>query len=178
MSRFERRNRIDPVRKDQRQRRCDATRRPDDWWQLCVCWAAFLVLVKDLSGTYTPLYLGSRLFLAGSVAVAPFCVPSVLVHVPLLTASEIGYISFIVLVPTVGAYALNQIAVRHHDSSVVAVLWYLLPVFGIVGATLRLGEPLHLRTVVFALVACVGVLMSASRESEQRVRLARGKASP
>jgi drug/metabolite transporter (DMT)-like permease len=128
----------------------------------CVCWAAFLVLVKDLSKTYGPMLLGSRLFVIGTLVVSPFCAPSVLSYLPQVTGVDLGYIAFIILVPTVAAYALNQVAVRHNDASVVATHWYLLPVFGILGATLRLGEPLRLEVLVFALLTCAGVWISAA----------------
>lgn len=128
----------------------------------CLCWATFLVLVKDLSKGYGPLSLGCRLFWVGSVLVAPFCLPSVLAYVPHLTAAQLGYVAFIVLVPTVIAYVLNQLAVRHLDASVVATHWYLLPVFGILGAALRLNEPLRPAVVLFALLTCAGVLISAA----------------
>jgi drug/metabolite transporter (DMT)-like permease len=143
----------------------------------CVCWAAFLTLAKDLSKAYGPMYLGSRLFLAGSVVIAPFCIGPALTYAPHVSGRELSYIAFIVLVPTVAAYALNQVAIRHHDASVVAIHWYLLPVFGVLGATLRLGEPLHLRVVAFAVLTCTGVLISAAPEGAFQARFGRTKTS-
>ncbi len=128
----------------------------------CACWAAFLILVKVLAGTMGPMQLAARLFLCGCVALLPFCISPWVTYAPRATMEEVGYLSFIVLIPTVGAYAFNQIAVRHHPASLVAIHWYLLPVFGVLGAAVRLGEALDLRVLVFALLICGGILLSVS----------------
>lgn len=129
----------------------------------CCCWAAFLILVRDLAQAYGPMLLASRLFLAGSVLALPFCLGPALAYLPALTAGEAGYLAFIVCVPTVGAYAFNQIAIRHHEASRVAIHWYLLPVFGVIGAAARLGEPIEPPVLAFAALICLGILTGTAK---------------
>jgi drug/metabolite transporter (DMT)-like permease len=72
----------------------------------------------------------------------------------------VGFLAFLILVPTVCAYSLMQIALRRAQSSLVASYIYLQPVFATAAAALLLDERPGGRTAVAALVVFAGVWIS------------------
>jgi drug/metabolite transporter (DMT)-like permease len=106
----------------------------------CASWAVFFALARPLVRAYRPMKLASWLFAIGTIVSAPICVPQWLAFLPAITARNAAHLAFLIAVPTVGTYALNQIAMRRAEPSVVAASWYLLPLFGTLGAMLWLGE--------------------------------------
>lgn len=133
----------------------------------CVSWASFFVLARPLVAKYRPMGLAARLFAVGFVAAAPICARPALAFLPAVTAVDAAYLGFLIAVPTVGAYALNQLAMWRAEPSVVASSWYLLPLFGTAGAMVRLGERPHPEALVAAGLILVG-LYFASRDARRR----------
>jgi drug/metabolite transporter (DMT)-like permease len=70
-------------------------------------------------------------------------------------------LAYLVAVPTVGAYALNQMALQRAESSVVATYVYLQPLIAAVGARYLLDETPSSRTVLAALLIFAGLWLSA-----------------
>jgi drug/metabolite transporter (DMT)-like permease len=130
----------------------------------CASWALFFVVSRPLVTKYRPMGLAARLFAVGFVASAPLCARPALAFLPTMTATDAAYLGFLIAVPTVGTYALNQIAMRRAEPSVVASSWYLLPIFGTAGAMIRLGERPHSEALVAAGLILVG-LYFASRDA-------------
>lgn len=87
-----------------------------------------------------------------------------------------GALLFVLLGPTLGAYALNAWALRSVDSSVVAVFVYLQPVIGATAAWLVLGETLDGRTALGALIIALGVALVSGLVGPDRFRWARRRA--
>jgi len=122
-------------------------------------YGVYLVVVRPLAMRYDPFALLAGLFLAGLVMVTPLGVHA-FAQAPSLTATDIGFLAFLIAVPTVGAYGLVQSALPRAESSLVAVYIYLQPVFAAVGAMIVLGEDLGLRTVACGLVVLFGVWLA------------------
>jgi drug/metabolite transporter (DMT)-like permease len=143
----------------------------------CLCWALFLVLVRPLTARHSPIPLAANLFFVGTLVALPLGLPALVAFVPRMTPIDGAYIAFIIVVPTVGAYAFNQLALRTAEPSLVATYWYLLPILGTAGAMARLGERPGLRAVVAAGLICGGIFVgSRPRRNEARLRARRGRA--
>lgn len=129
----------------------------------CISYAGFLVLVRPLAARYRPMALVAMLFGCAVVLVAPLGLVSWAEFLPRATARDAGLLAFIVAVPTVAAYALNQLAIGRAESSLVAVYVYLQPVFASLGALPLLGERPGPRTALAATLIFAGVWLSARR---------------
>ncbi len=128
-----------------------------------VSYAGFLVAVRPLSRRIAPLPLVALLFAAGTCYTAPLGIPAWIDFAPRLRAADAGFLAFLVAVPTVLAYSLNQAAIRRADASLVAVYIYLQPVFATLGATLLLGERPGARAAVAGALVLGGLLLATRR---------------
>jgi drug/metabolite transporter (DMT)-like permease len=130
-------------------------------------YAAFLVLVRTLAGRIPPLALVTLVFAAAWPLVAPVGIPAWIHLVGRLTARDVALLAFIVAVPTVGAYALNQLALERADASLVAAYIYLQPLFAVAGAMLLLHERPGWRTLVAAALIGGGLWLSTLRTARR-----------
>ncbi|NJM92183.1 MAG: EamA family transporter, partial [Rhodospirillaceae bacterium] len=99
----------------------------------------YLAIARKVAGRYDPFAIVAILFLVGVPLVAPLGVHAWSQAGP-LTGATIGFLAFLILVPTVGAYSLVQIALQHAESSLVASYIYLQPIFTTVAAAFLLDE--------------------------------------
>jgi drug/metabolite transporter (DMT)-like permease len=120
----------------------------------------YLVVVKPLAEKYDPIVLTALLFGCGLVVVSPIGVPAWIELAPHLSGRDVGFLAFIIAVPTVGSYLLTQLALKRAESSLVAAYIYLQPVVATVGAVLLLGERPGPRVGVAALLVLGGVWIS------------------
>ncbi len=120
----------------------------------------YLVIGRKLVDRYDPMAILAILFLIGVPLVAPLGVHAWTQAAP-LTASGVAFLAFLILVPTVCAYSLMQIALGRAESSLVASYIYLQPVFATVAAALLLDERPGGRTAVAAAIVLGGVWISA-----------------
>ena len=127
----------------------------------------FLVAVRPLAARIPPMALVAWLFVFALPVVAIFGVPDWIALAPRLTTRDLGLLAFIIAVPTVGAYSLNQIAIQRADSSVVAVYIYLQPVLAAIGASFLLEEVPDVRTLIAAALIVPGVWLSARSRPAQ-----------
>ena len=88
---------------------------------------------------------------------------------PALAAKDFAFLGFLIAVPTVGAYALIQIALKRAESSLVAAYIYLQPVFAAIGAVLLLDETIDGRLAACGVIVLAGVWLAA-RTGNPRVR--------
>jgi len=123
-------------------------------------YGTFLVVVRSLSNKYDPIGLLALLFLVGIPMVAPFGIVA-WADAPPLTGGDVAFLAFLIAVPTVGAYALVQTALKRAESTLVAAYIYLQPVFASIGAVLLLHEELTLRMAGCGLVVLSGVWLAA-----------------
>lgn len=131
----------------------------------CVCYAAFLVLVRPLSRRYGSLPVMAIGFLTASLAVAPFGAPAVstLAEATWLTWLLIAYV---VAIPTCASYLINTWALGHATSSQVAIYIYLQPIVGVALAVAVLGETVDARAVVSSLVVLAGISLVVWRPAD------------
>lgn len=127
-----------------------------------LCYGTYLVVVRPLADKYDPLGLLAWMFIAGVPMVAPFGIVE-FIDAPPLHAGDIGFFAFLIAVPTVAAYGLVQIALRHTESSLVAAYIYLQPVLATVGAMFLLDEQPTARTAVCGAIVLFGVWLAARR---------------
>jgi drug/metabolite transporter (DMT)-like permease len=129
------------------------------------CYGLFLVTVRPLAARIAPMPLVTLVFACALPVVAVLGVPVWSELAPRLSGRDAALVAFIIAVPTVGAYALNQIAIRRADSSVVAVYIYLQPLLAAVGASFLLHELPDRRTLLGAALIFPGVWLSARSRS-------------
>ncbi|MBI2372854.1 MAG: DMT family transporter [Deltaproteobacteria bacterium] len=125
-----------------------------------ISYGLFLVIVRPLSAEVPAFALTAALFAIATPFVA---MPGLVAWqaTPELTLEELGFLAFIVAVPTVGAYALTQMALARAEASLVASYVYLQPVVAAVGAAVVLGERPGLRTLAGAALIFSGVFASS-----------------
>jgi drug/metabolite transporter (DMT)-like permease len=127
----------------------------------------YLVVVRPLTQRYHPVRLTAALFLVGMVIVAPIAVPDWVELAGRLTAKDLGYLAFIIAVPTVGSYLFTQLALERAESSLVASYIYLQPVVATVGAVLLLDERPGPKVWVAAALIFGGVFVSSRAKVER-----------
>jgi drug/metabolite transporter (DMT)-like permease len=132
---------------------------------LVVCnslsYGSFLVAIRPLSTRYPAMTLVTWLFLISVPFAAITGVPTWIAFAPEVTVTDGLLLAFLVAVPTVGAYSLNQLAIGRAESSVVAAYVYLQPVIASVGARFLLGETPTSRTLIAAALIFLGLWLSA-----------------
>jgi drug/metabolite transporter (DMT)-like permease len=124
-------------------------------------YATFLVLVRTLAGRVAPLALAAVLFVCALPVVAPLGVVAWAGFAP--TAKDWMLLVFILAVPTVGAYGLNQMALARAEASLVAVYINLQPLLATAGAMLLLGERPTARVFVAGGLILAGLALSTGR---------------
>ncbi len=121
----------------------------------------FLVLVKPLAMRVQPMALVTLLFAAALPFVLPLSIGAWIDLGAWIGAREVGLLVYFVAIPTVGAYALTQVALARADASLVAVYIYLQPIFATAGAMLLLGERPGIRTLVAAGIIAIGLAIAS-----------------
>ena len=124
-------------------------------------YAIFLVIVRPLAGRVAPMPLVALLFACAVPFVGAAELGAWIRFAPRLDAGAAGFLAFLVAVPTVAAYALNQIALARAESSLVASYIYVQPVVAALGAWLYIHEVPEARLLVAAPLVFLGVWVSA-----------------
>jgi len=125
-----------------------------------LCYGTYLVVVRPLADRYDPIGLLAWMFALGVPMVAPLGIAA-WADAPAITGGDLGYLAFLVAVPTIGAYSLIQLALRRAEATLVAAYIYLQPVFAAFGAMLLLGEQPTLRLAACGAVILGGVWLAA-----------------
>ena len=131
----------------------------------CLAYALYLVLSKPLMERIAPLQVLTKIFAAGTVLMLPIALPSLLAE-DWASVSMRAWISLAIVIagPTILAYLLSGWALRHADSSLVALYTYVQPVLTSILAALFLAETIRGIVVVAALLIFAGVWL-ASRQT-------------
>lgn len=127
-------------------------------------YALFLVFSKPMAQRYSPLSLTAWTFVFGAFVFLPLGIWDG-VEAQAATAGWTGWgaLAFIVAGPTVGAYVLNNTALRTVPSSTVGVFIYLQPLFAASTAAWFLGEDLTWRLLPAAAAVFAGVWLVVRR---------------
>jgi drug/metabolite transporter (DMT)-like permease len=131
------------------------------------CYGVYLAIARKVAGRYAPLTIVAILFTIGVPLVAPLGIYA-WSHAAPLTVATVAFLGFLILVPTVAAYSLVQISLRHAESSLVASYIYLQPIFATFGAAVLLSERPGGRTALAAAVVLGGVWISAGARPARR----------
>jgi drug/metabolite transporter (DMT)-like permease len=128
------------------------------------CYGTYLVVVRPLAERYDPLALLAMMFIAGVPMVAPLGVHA-WQHAAALDGGDVAILGFLVAVPTVTAYGLVQVALRHAESTLVAAYIYLQPLMAAIGAIALLDEHVMWGTVAGGAIVLAGVWLAAKRRA-------------
>ncbi len=126
-----------------------------------LAYGTFLVVVRSLAPRVPPMTLVAAIFAIALPFILPFGVPAFASFAP--TATDVALLAFILLVPTIGAYGLNQLALDRAESSLVAVYVYLQPLLVAGGAVLLLGERPGAREAVAGVTILAGLALCTLR---------------
>lgn len=140
------------------------------------CYAIYLVLAKSVVGRVGALTTVAWVFLFGALEALPFTAGPVLATdwTGLSPGTWVG-LAFILAGPTVGTYFLNAFALKHADSSVVAVFIGIQPVVGGIAAWWMLGELMTARDVASATLIVLGVVVATTVARIRARRRAEGE---
>lgn len=133
----------------------------------CLSYAIFLVFSKPYAQKYSPLSLTAWTFFFGAFAFLPLALIGG-VEAQSQSAGLVGWsaLAFIIAGPTVGAYVLNNTALRTVPSSTVGAFIYLQPLFATSSAAWLLGEKLTWRLVPAAAAVFTGVWLVVRRRPQ------------
>lgn len=127
----------------------------------CACYAAYLVLARTTLARLGPLVTVAWVMALGAVETLPVTLrPALAVHWTQFGLRTYLQLAFIVLGPTVLTYLLNGYALRHAESSLVAVYVYVQPPIAAVASYLFFGLLPGLRTLGAAVLIIIGVALS------------------
>jgi drug/metabolite transporter (DMT)-like permease len=126
-----------------------------------VSYGVYLAIVRPLAEKYDPIALLACMFIAGIPMVAPLGIHALATTEHVFDLGDLGFLAFLIAVPTVGAYTFVQIGLQRAQSSLVAAYIYLQPVFATLGAVLLLDEHVGPRTLVCGGVVLAGVGLAA-----------------
>ncbi|MBL9019877.1 MAG: DMT family transporter [Myxococcales bacterium] len=124
-------------------------------------YGVYLAIVRPLAEKYDPITLLAFMFTAGIPMVAPLGIHAFATTSHVFDLGDVGFLAFLIAVPTVGAYTFVQIGLQRAQASLVAAYIYLQPVFATVGAVLLLDEHVGPRTLVCGGVVLAGVWLAA-----------------
>jgi drug/metabolite transporter (DMT)-like permease len=140
---------------------------------LIICsfsYGAYIAISRDLFRRYGALNVITWIFLLGALITLP--IAGYAWSNDGLQTISVGVwlcITYIILVPTVGAYYLNSWAITHVAPSVVAVYIYLQPVLAFGVAPIVLGESVNSRTIVACALIFAGVAAVTIRNYSRAV---------
>jgi drug/metabolite transporter (DMT)-like permease len=126
-----------------------------------LCYGTFLVVVRTLAARIRPLPLVALLFGCAVPFVIPPGIAAWASFAP--TGRDLALLGFILAVPTVGAYGLNQVALARAEASLVAAYIYLQPLLATAGAMLLLGERPAPRVFAAGALILGGLALSTAR---------------
>jgi drug/metabolite transporter (DMT)-like permease len=138
-----------------------------------ICYAAYIVLSKDLFERYGALNVITWIFVIGAIVTVP--VGALWWRAEGMQAIELLpwhwlIVLYIILVPTVAAYYLNAWALTRVTPSTVAIYIYLQPLIAFGLAPVLLREKWTFRTLIASLLIFAGVGIVTKRGRSRAVR--------
>ncbi len=129
----------------------------------CLSYSAYIVLSRSIIRRIGAFTVVTWLFTWAALLFAPFGAAPLLSGVVEWTPRGWGFISYIVLFPTVVAYIANAWALGRSNASLVTVYIYVQPLITAVLAWVQLGHSVSPRIVIAAALIVVGVAIVSSR---------------
>ncbi len=140
-------------------------------------WAVYTVIAKRFIRGFHPLVLTSWAMIAGTALLLPFATPSTVEGLGRLQAAHWGWILLLALGATVGGYVVWTLALQQWDASRVSTFVYLVPLFGVVAATLIEHERITLEIALGGALILAGVYAANSAARPARPEPAMAPAS-
>jgi len=147
----------------------------------CLCYSLYLVLSRGILQRHPSPTVVAWTFLLGAVVLVPLGTPDVVeaARQGLFTVPVWWGLAWIVLVPSVLSYSLNNYALKRVRASTVASFVFLQPVFGLLLAMLLLpGEHLDPRAAVAGPIILAGVAFVVHSEKPAAKTVKPIKAGP
>jgi drug/metabolite transporter (DMT)-like permease len=136
----------------------------------CLAYSFYLVLSRNLLQRYPSPLIVAWTFLFGALVLFPLGVPDVAVAASAgILTPRLGWVlAWIVLVPSVVSYGLNNYALKRVRASTVASFVFLQPLFGVVLALWWLpNESLEPRSMLAAAAILAGVALVVRSEQPE-----------
>jgi drug/metabolite transporter (DMT)-like permease len=135
----------------------------------CVLYACFLSYGKKWMEKFDAIWVTAYLFIVGSIGLSILSIPSWTQMVwPEMTNGLIGSILFAILLGTLAPYFLSFWALKHAQSSKVALFIYIQPVITGFIAWKWFDESVTLRKGIAASMVFTGMLIALSRFARRR----------
>lgn len=122
-----------------------------------LCYSMYLVLSRRVIQKLGALTVVTWLFVFGAISFAPIGLPALVANVPHWTPRSVVLDAYVVIVPTIIAYACNAWALGRSTPSLVSIYVCMQPVLAAILAWAQLGQPLTSRLVVAAMFIVAGV---------------------
>jgi len=128
-------------------------------------YAVYVVFSKSTVMKYGTLAVMAWVFGAATILFAPIGALALVRDVPHWSPAAYGYVAFVVLVPTILAYAVNAWALRRATPTLVTIYIYLQPLVVIMLSALQLGQTPPIASLFGGLFILAGVTTVALRKS-------------
>lgn len=123
-----------------------------------ICAVGYTLVVKKLTARYNPLFLTAIQTLFGALFFLPL---AILTPLPdSLSLQVFGYIVYLGVVSTLGAYGLYNYALSRTHASRVGAYTNLIPVFALLFSFIFLGEMLNTQQWFAVVLVFIGVVIS------------------
>jgi drug/metabolite transporter (DMT)-like permease len=134
----------------------------------CLSYAAYVVFSRSTVVALGPLRTMAWVFLYGALLFAPLGVAPLAHALPSLTPRGMGFLVYIVLVPTIVAYGLNAWALGRSKASTVTMYIYVQPLLAACLAWVQLGTTVTSRAWLAAALILGGVAVATSKRYARR----------
>lgn len=132
-------------------------------------YSAYLVLSRRIIVRLGAWTVVTWIFVWGALLFAPYGVPALVADVPHWTARGLGFVAYILVMPTIVAYLSNAWALGRSSSTLVTIYIYTQPLIAGLLSWVQLGQTVSPRALVAALFILVGVTVVATRPIMGRV---------
>jgi len=130
-----------------------------------ISYAAYVVLSRDIVIRMGALRVVAWVFTYGALMFAPIGLVSTVHALPELTPRGIGFLAYIVAVPTIVAYSLNAWALGRSKATVVTIYIVLQPLIAAVLARVQLGHEITTRALWAGMAIVAGLFIVTARRA-------------
>lgn len=126
-------------------------------------YSAYLVLSRRIIVRLGAWTVVTWVFVWGAALFLPYGLPVLVADVPQWTPRGLGFVAYILVMPTIVAYLSNAWALGRSSSTLVTIYIYTQPLIAALLSWVQLGQAVSQRALVAALFILVGVTVVATR---------------
>ncbi|MCB2264159.1 MAG: DMT family transporter [Candidatus Thiosymbion ectosymbiont of Robbea hypermnestra] len=132
-------------------------------------YALYVVYSKGIIERMGTLTVMAWIFGIATVIFLPIGAPEVVANAPGWSAGAMGLVAYIILVPTILAYAINAWALRHANPGHVTVYMFLQPAIVALLAWIQLEQTLSMQVLYAAILTMtgVGLVLTAKQQGKE-----------